>query len=73
MLSNVLFSSKVLRNRFLLSGPNGYFTDDDGTIRQTTDPQKATPFVDVDVAAERGQALIDLGYEVISIIPYALQ
>lgn len=60
--------SRVSRFRYLLLGPDGFFTDSDGHIVATPTPQEATSFVDVDIASQRGQALIQLGFPVERIV-----
>lgn len=64
--------SKVKRSRYLLQGPNGYFAETLGSITETADPAQAIAFVDVAVAAQRGQALIANGYPVQRVIPVTL-
>ena len=64
--------SKVNRSRYLLQGPNGYFAERFGSITETADPQEATAFMDVAVAAQRGQALIANGYPVQRVTPVTL-
>jgi hypothetical protein len=59
---------RVSRFRYLLLGPDGFFKDSEGRIVATSTPREATSFVDVDIASQRGQALIQLGFPVQRIV-----
>lgn len=72
ILRHDTFVSKAKRCRYLLQGPDGYFTEENGSIVQTAFTQKATAFVDVLVAAQKGQILMAHGHLVQSVTPVTL-
>ena len=62
----------VPKKRFLLKGPNGFYTHRHGPITETPNKEEATAFVDVVAAHERGKALIAAGYPVLLVTPVIL-
>jgi hypothetical protein len=62
----------VPKERFVLKGPNGFYTTIYGGVHETPNEEQATAFVDVVAAGRCGKALIAAGYPVLLVKPVIL-